>query len=184
MGRSPELTSLYKATRKQDQELETKRRAEERLRLEAGPTELPTIAQIAKELARRSFYGFVCADRPAEYKSARHIRYLCEVLEQVANGSCRRLMIFMPPRSGKSECVSRKFPAWYLGTHPENSVIITSYAADLAEGFSRSARDTLALRHEWFGVNISKFSKSVSDWAIAYHRGRCAAAGVGGPIGG
>ena len=38
----------------------------------------------------------------------------------------------MPPRHGKSELVSRYFPAWYLGTHPDKRIILASYEADFA----------------------------------------------------
>ena len=49
-----------------------------------------------------------------------------------------RLMVFVPPQHGKSEIVSRKFPAWALGYNPKIKIVGTSYAVSLAHGFSRA----------------------------------------------
>lgn len=49
-----------------------------------------------------------------------------------------RLMIFVPPQHGKSEIVSRKFPAWILGRNPKLKIVGASYSSDLAQQFSRS----------------------------------------------
>ena len=54
-----------------------------------------------------------------------------------------RLMVFVGPQHGKSEIVSRKFPAWALGYNPKLKVVGTSYAANLAQGFSRSIQRTI-----------------------------------------
>src|SRR5699024_10036520 len=70
-----------------------------------------------------------------DWKPAKHILYLTKKLEAVERGEIKRLMVFMPPRHGKSEVVTKKFPAWYLGRNPDNEVIISSYSADLAYDF-------------------------------------------------
>ena len=54
-----------------------------------------------------------------------------------------RLMVFVPPQHGKSEIVSRKFPAWALGYNPRLKIVGTSYAASLAQGFSRAIQRTM-----------------------------------------
>lgn len=46
----------------------------------------------------------------------------------------------MPPRHGKSELASRKFPARYLGLHPSRHVIAASYNSDLAKDFGRDVK--------------------------------------------
>lgn len=52
-------------------------------------------------------------------------------------------MIFMPPRHGKSELASRKFPAFYLGHHPHDEFISASYSGDLAIDFGRDVRNLM-----------------------------------------
>ena len=54
-----------------------------------------------------------------------------------------RLMLFVPPQHGKSEIVSRKFPAWALGKNPLLKIVGSSYSADLAQQFSRSIQRTI-----------------------------------------
>jgi hypothetical protein len=47
---------------------------------------------------------------------------IAEQLERVEPGEIDRLMLLVPPRHGKSELASRRFPAFYLGKHPERYV--------------------------------------------------------------
>jgi predicted phage terminase large subunit-like protein len=49
-------------------------------------------------------------------------------------------MIFVQPQVGKSEIVSRMFPAWMLGIDPSLRIILASYSADLATGFNRDCQ--------------------------------------------
>ena len=76
------------------------------------------IVKAKAELARRHFIDY-CQYMDSRYEAPLHLRKLCEALERVERGECKRLMILMPPRHGKSETASRKFPAWFLGRNPE-----------------------------------------------------------------
>jgi predicted phage terminase large subunit-like protein len=135
------------------------------------------------EMARRSLEEFLQYESFGLWKTARHLHLLCTKLEAVERGEIRRLMVFMPPRHGKSEVVSKKFPAYFLGKNPHKEVIISSYSADLAMDFSRISRNTLK---EWgeglWNVNLAKDSGAVGRWGIEGTRGGLTAAGVGGPI--
>ena len=71
----------------------------------------------------------------------RHTDHIIEQLQLVADGKLRRLMIWMPPRAGKSYLVSQLFPAYYIYLYPEKFVGVASYSADLAGEFSRVARE-------------------------------------------
>lgn len=53
-------------------------------------------------------------------------------------------MIFMPPRHGKSELASKRFPAWCLGRQPRRQIIAASYNSDLANDFGRNVRNIVA----------------------------------------
>ena len=65
---------------------------------------------------------------------------LINLLEEVVAGKLLRLIVQVPPRHGKSQLISRLFPAYYLLKHQDRQVALTSYGATLAEGFSRAAR--------------------------------------------
>ena len=92
-------------------------------------------------------------------------------------------MVFMPPRSGKSERISRTFPAWFLGNWPDKRVILSSYEADFAADWGRKARDLL-LTHgpSLWGVRVAQGASAANRWTIADHAGGMVTAGVGGPI--
>lgn len=123
-----------------------------------------------------SFVEFVTQVSP-RYQWYRHCRQLAAVLQQVADGERSRVMVFMPPRHGKSELTTRLFPAYYLYRHPERWVGINSYAAELAYTFSRAARENY-LRA---GGPISGDAAAVKHWETGKGGGLWAA-GVGGPI--
>jgi predicted phage terminase large subunit-like protein len=116
------------------------------------------------------------------YRAAPHHALLAEALEAVEQRQVRRLMVCMPPRHGKSELVSVRFPAWYLGRNPGERFIGTSYAARLAERFSGQARNQLVdPRWPHPDVRLLPGSQSRATWDTT-QGGGFAAAGVGGPI--
>jgi predicted phage terminase large subunit-like protein len=74
----------------------------------------------------------------------KHQVYIYKRLKRVFDGDCKRLMMFMPPRHGKSELVTVRFPAYVLKHKPETKIIIGSYNQKLANRFSRKIRSALA----------------------------------------
>lgn len=112
---------------------------------------------------------------------ARHVTAIDRELHDLAAGRNKRLIIQMPPRHGKSELCSKYFPAWYLGTFPERSVILASATDELAMDFSVAARDLLTEHGHLFGTQIRSDRASAQRWATTAGGG-LRAAGVGGAI--
>ena len=102
---------------------------------------------------------------------------LTKQLQAIIDGKCKRLIIQVPPRIGKSYLSSRLFPAAYLLAHPDRYVGLVSYSAELAEGFSRSARDY----YRQAGGTFDPYKQAVNDWGTQGGGGLWAA-GVGGAI--
>ena len=124
-----------------------------------------------------TFASFVDLVSNGKYQWYPYCVRLAHILQKVADGDLLRLMIFMPPRHGKSELVSRLFSAYFLYRFPERWVGINSYAADLAYTFSRAAKDNYlyadgAIRGDASAVKHWETSKGGGMWA----------SGVGGPI--
>lgn len=94
----------------------------------------------------------------------------------MCDGGISRLMVFMPPRHGKSEMVSRLFSAYYLYCHPARWVAINSYAAELAFTLSRNAREN----YQEAGGAMSSNASAVKHWETNKGGGLWAT-GVGGP---
>lgn len=122
------------------------------------------------------FKAFVAVANP-RFKWYWHCIRIAEVLIRVANGELSRVMIFAPPRHGKSEILSRLFSAYYLSIFPDRWVGINSYAADLAYTLSRSARENFIS----CGGTVKDDAAAVKHWETDAGGGLWAA-GVGGPI--
>lgn len=106
------------------------------------------LLELEKELQRRDairrFSVFLDYSSPTYDRRWFHT-LIADKCQQLLEGTLGtdRLMIFVPPQHGKSEIVSRKFPAWALGKIPLLKIVGSSYSADLAEQFSRSIQRTI-----------------------------------------
>lgn len=107
----------------------------------------------------------------------RHAEVMAEKLQAVADGELQRLAIFMPPRMGKSEEVSRLFPGYFLRRHPTRFVGLASYGQPLADTLSRHARRY----YRESGGTLAGDASAVRFWQTSKGGGMWAA-GVGGPI--
>ena len=80
-----------------------------------------------------------------------HLDLIANKLEDVMEGRCRRLIINIPPRYGKSLIGSVCFPAFILGRRPTAEVVCISYSAVLAE---KMARDTRRLMNSGYYLGL------------------------------
>ena len=153
---------------------------------------------LAKARARRHLMDFIKYTFP-EYDVNWHHEIICKYLERWAFGTGRwaikRLMIFAPPGSGKSELVSRRLPAWIFGRNPDVGIMTTSYSASLAQDMNVDVQRIInsdlysEIFPETFLSGKGKGSKSKDSWAqnknvfeIVGHKGYYKCAGVGGSI--
>ncbi len=111
-----------------------------------------------------SFIEWASRVKPS-YQWHRHCLVLAAALQRVADGELKRLMVFIPPRHGKSEEISRLFPAYFLYRHPEKFVGLGSYSQGLANTLSRAAKNNyqLGLAH-CGGVPLDKGARAVKQW--------------------
>lgn len=106
-----------------------------------------------------------------------YLRYIQACLDQVTTGEIKRLMIFVPPRHGKSEMATIRYPIWRLEREPDLRIIIGAYNQILANKFSRKARRIATQRP----ITMSRDRVAVEDWETA-KGGGVRAVGVGGGI--
>ena len=135
--------------------------------------------------AGNSLLAFTQRTYPQYQAEAVH-ELIARHLDGVVGGEIDRLMIFAPPQHGKSELVSVRLPAFWLGFHPNRPVAIASYAATLAEDKSRQVRDIVE-SEEYGGlfpaVTTRRDSRAVDHWRLSSpSKGSVWAGGVGGPI--
>jgi len=149
--------------------------------LEAQLTKLEKLKE--KELCQTKFIKFVEKVWPVFISGAHHKR-MADAFERVAAGTCKRLIINMPPRHTKSEFASYLLPAWFLGKYPAKKVIQTSHTAELAVGFGRKVRNLVdsEIYHDIFPeLVLQADSKAAGRWNTS-RGGDYFAIGVGGAV--
>lgn len=106
-----------------------------------------------------------------------------EAVKRVENGEDVRIAIFMPPRHGKSDTATQKFPSWVLGNHPDWPFIISSYSQDLATAFGQGTRDLMDMTNykAVFDTRLREDTKAKANW-MTDAGGGYTAVGVGGTI--
>lgn len=69
-----------------------------------------------------------------------HVDLICRYLQAIEEGTIKRLIINIPPRSLKSTIVSISWPAWILGRNPSKRIICASYSQQLSSKLSLDTR--------------------------------------------
>lgn len=151
-----------------------------------------------RSFARQHMAAFIQYTFP-RYKMGWVHEELCialnEFLEAVVRRESPRLMVTMPPRHGKSEATTRRFPAFAFGRYPDLSIIGASYSATLATEMNRDVQ-RIMLSPEYARVfpktrlggpgagSNSKAIRNTDKFEIVGRRGSYRGTGVGGPING
>lgn len=129
-----------------------------------------------KEILTPPFPTWLREIAPAYRWDWAHLQYIHRALDGVTNGTTKRLMLFLPPRHGKSEMTTVRYPVWRLEQEPHLRVIIGAYNQLLANSFNRKARKIAAERFE-----LSDERAAVEDWQTPAGGG-IRAAGVGAGV--
>lgn len=86
---------------------------------------------------RESLYEFLKTywklEKKEELDENWHLQAICEKLEQVYKGEVKRLIINIPPRSLKTELVSKAFPVRCLGHNNGIKFMEIGYSSELAQ---------------------------------------------------
>lgn len=140
-------------------------------------------ALLQRRRSRDDLLSFVLSTKD-DFEVAAHHKLIASALQEVEAGLCKRLMIFCPPRHTKSELATRRFPAWYLGRHPNKQVISASYNSELATDFGREVRNIIGTpeyRSIFPETTLSSDSQAANRWHTD-SGGNYIAAGVGTAI--
>jgi len=98
-----------------------------------------------KEFLSTSYHKFsvYCSQKYPEFIFGNPQLQIIKKLREVEVGKCRRLMVFMPPRFGKSILISELFPAWYIGRNQKHQIISTTYSQEFASDWGRKVKNQL-----------------------------------------
>lgn len=86
----------------------------------------------------------------------RHHKVICNALDRVIRGKCKRLIINLSPRYGKTQIAVKSFIEYGFALNPACRFLHLSYSDDLVLDNSREIRETLQMEEmqALFGVNI------------------------------
>ena len=76
---------------------------------------------------------------------AEHHKKIIEALQSVVDGKCKRLIINMPPRYGKTALAIKLFISWCFALNPKCRFMHLSYSDDLVNDNSATIRETMLL---------------------------------------
>lgn len=114
------------------------------------------------------------------YRAAEHHRQIADLFDSMLRGDVDRAMVFVGPRHGKSELLSRRGPAYAIGSIPNLNVVGASYNSDLATDFGREVKQIVEsdLNRNLFETQLRQDSKAANRWATT-GGGQYFAVGVG-----
>jgi predicted phage terminase large subunit-like protein len=131
----------------------------------------PTPANMYADVLRNDLSAFIHRsflelNPQTPFLSNGHIEVLAAKLEEVRRGSCKRLIVNVPPRHLKSHAISIAFPAWLLGHDPAEQILSVTYAQDLSDNLARKSRTlmTSPFYEALFDTRLLKGREAVSDY--------------------
>ena len=147
----------------------------------------------ARRIAQRDLLAFTrwCWWQPHPFVEGRHTRAICERLTRAAadwrEGKTTYLLIAVPFRHGKSDLVSRAFPAWFLGANADRQpdVIMSGYGGSLVQGFSKRVKRIMEdgrYQALFPGVLPARGSNKAAEWQVGGSAGTVVAQGLGGSL--
>lgn len=105
-----------------------------------------------------------------------HLTFIRQALAKLTAGEIRQLMLSVPPRHGKSEMVTVRYPVYRMERNPALRVIVGAYNQFLANKFSRKSRRLARGR-----FTLSSERAAVEEWET-YAGGTYRAIGVGSGV--
>lgn len=117
-----------------------------------------------------------------------HTLGICSLLdkafEDYNKGISTFLIIKVHFRAGKSDIISRYSIPYFLGKHPDNDVMLVTYASSLAEGFSRFNRNLVRSEQYQDIFSSEKYvvDGGVEQWGFEGHNGVVTASGISSGI--
>lgn len=139
-----------------------------------------------RELAKRTgsktvesddrFFDFLCKTTPEYVWDKAHQIYIRKQLQRIEDGEIKRLILEIPPRHGKSEMVTVRWPVYRMLNNPSLRAIVGAYNQSLAAKFTRKSKQVASQL-----LNISTDRNAAHHWETIQGGGMLAA-GVGSGV--
>lgn len=144
--------------------------------------------------SRSNFAVFVKYTKPDYHFNWHHI-LLCRILQEFQEGKIKKLMIFCPPQTGKSELSTRRLPAYILGKDGSKKVAVCAYNQTFSSSFNRDIQ-RIIIDQKYKNVfplttlnekNVATTSqgsylRNSEQFEIVGNRGGLKSVGIGSPL--
>jgi len=114
------------------------------------------------------------------FVSTPQARLLCQIMEKVEKGVMKRVAVSIGPQLGKSQILSRAFPAWCVGRDPYRNLMLGTYNQTFAEEFGSEVRSNITSPLHQAVFPEHRLQKGALDLLISEQGGKTAFVGVGG----
>lgn len=100
------------------------------------------------------------------YRRLPHTNVMNAALSELLVRPGGALMIWTPPRAGKSELASQWFPDWWLTHWPTQRIVLTAYGERLPTRHAVAARDIMAAYGPEYGLALSRAQAEKTSWSL------------------
>ena len=169
---------------------EKKKLLERRLELEKkllSGTRAEVEKELTKSKASTDLLSFTVHTK-ADYEINWHHKYVAGVLDDFAEGKIKKLILTMPPQTGKSELSSRRLPAYLLGKNPNARLALCGYSDSFASKFNRDVKRIID-SEEYREIFETRLPNSTSnklnnnhEFELANGTGSLISVGIGGGL--
>jgi predicted phage terminase large subunit-like protein len=151
-------------------------------RLADYPPQVVLQILLANNLTSFTEFAFGVVRPGILFKPNWHFEAVTHKLSQVASGEVRRLIITLPPRTLKSLCASVALPAWFLGRHPSERVVVVSYSDVLARTHANDFR--LLVNHPIYQASFPamRLARDTDREIVTTKRGKRIATSIDGTL--
>ncbi|PRZ15156.1 phage terminase large subunit [Nesterenkonia sandarakina] len=111
------------------------------------------------------------------------IDYINDRLVEAYSTPDSRMVLSVPPQSGKSQLAARRFALWALTQNPNCRIAIASYEMGVARRWGRTIRDDIRQNADQLGnLRVRDDVSSQSEWLLSGYDGGVYSVGVGGAL--
>lgn len=98
------------------------------------------------------------------YQLRPHLRVITREMTRIATGEIDRLLITVPPQTGKTLTAVIGGTVWWLANHPADRIIIASYGDRLAIDRGRESKKLIREHGSRFGLSLDRGTEQ--DWEL------------------
>lgn len=111
------------------------------------------------------------------------IDYIDQKLVEAWRTPDSRMILSVPPQSGKSQLAARRYALWALTQNPNCRIVIASFEMNIARRWGRTIRDDIRANPEHLGnLRVRDDVSSQSEWLLQNYEGGVYSVGVGGAL--